>query len=90
MARPILSEFGPDASKSQASRATRGGVERFRDVMGYSPPCGPIGINRVGVGLGGENLGNCGTQQRTGVGVGESGSPGLGGENRGMGENRKG
>ncbi len=90
MARPILSEFGPDASKSQAGRASSGGIERFRDVMGYSPPCGPIGISRVGVGLGGENCGNTGTQGKYSTKVSESGSPGLGGDREGMGTNRKG
>lgn len=56
----------------------------------YSPPTGPIGIDRVGVGLGGANLGNCGTQTGGARGDGAGGSPGLHGENRGMGTNRKG
>ncbi len=90
MARGILSEFGPDANKPQAGRATRGGVERFRDVMGYSPPKGPTSIGNRGVGLGGDNLGCRGTQGKYGVGASESGSPGLGGDNQGMGTNRKG
>ena len=90
MARGILSEFGPDSAKPQAARATSGGVKQARDVMGYRPPQGPTSIGNRGVGLGGENLGVCGTQGKYGTGVSESGSPGLHGENRGMGTNRKG
>ena len=90
MARPILSEYGPDSSKPQASRATSGGVTRARDVMGYKPPTGPIGIGHVGPCLGGANLGSCGTQTGGSRGDGGGGSPGLHGENRGMGTNRKG
>ena len=93
MARPILSEYGPDTPKSQAARASSGGIKpgQDRDVMNYSPPKGPIGISRVGVGLGGANLGNCGTQGSSGFsGDSPSGSAGLGGKNRGMGTNRRG
>ena len=34
-----------------------GGKPERRDVMGYSPPVGPRGIDRVGEGLGGFNYG---------------------------------
>ena len=74
----------------QKPRASGGGAQVCRDVMNYKPPTGPIGIDRVGVGLGGANLGNCGTQGSGVRGDGAGGSPGLHGENRGMGTNRKG
>lgn len=92
MARDILSEYGPESPMNQKPRATNGGRMPVRDVMDYQPPTGPIGINRVGVGLGGSNYGCCGTQgNHHGVrGDGAGGSPGLHGENRGMGTNRKG
>jgi hypothetical protein len=92
MARDILGGFGPDASKHMEPRASRGGVMKARDVNMYQPPQGPIGINRTpGPGLGGVNLGHCGTQGEHYVSTdGGSGSPGLHGENRGMGTNRKG
>jgi hypothetical protein len=92
MARGILSEFGPDAPKTMEPRATRGGVMKARDVNMYQPPQGPIGITRTpGPGLGGSNLGCCGTQGRHDTdGDGGSGSPGLHGMNQGMGTNRKG
>ena len=89
MARPILSEYGPDAYKPQADRASSGGVKQARDVMGYKPPQGPIGIEHRSVGLGGANLGNCGTQgPSASTGDGAGGSPGLHGRNKGMGTNR--
>ena len=90
--RDILSEYGPDAYKPQASRATCGGVKMADkvDVRNYQPPQGPIGIGRNSVGLGGTNYGNCGTQGERSPRGGESGSAGLGGDNEGMGSNRKG
>ena len=59
MARDILSEYGPDTPKHEASRAECGGVE-MKDVkdIPYSPPKGPIGIGNRGPGLGGTNHGN--------------------------------
>lgn len=92
MGRDILSGFGNDSGAGDKPRATSGGITRARDVMGYQPPTGPIGINRTpGPGLGGANLGCCGTQGGDGVsGDGAGGSPGLHGKNRGMGSNRKG
>jgi hypothetical protein len=93
MARGILGEYGPDANKPQAPRARSGGVtmKDKRDVMNYKPPTGPIGITRTGVGLGGANLGNCGTQgPAPSRGDGAGGSPGLHGDDEGMGTNRGG
>jgi hypothetical protein len=63
MAKDILSEFGPDANKSQAGRASSGGQMPVRDVIGYKPPVGPSNINdSKSPGLHGENHGCCGTQ----------------------------
>ena len=90
MTRDILSEYGPDADKPQAPRASRGGVTKARDVMNYKPPQGPIGIMRPGApGLGGHNCGPCGSQGASSLyGDGGAGSPGLGGDNEGKGANR--
>lgn len=93
MGRDILSGFGPDSPANQKPRATSGGVMMSdkKGVNAYAPPQGPIGISRTGVGLGGANLGCCGTQGPSGArGDGASGSPGLHGKDRGMGTNRKG
>lgn len=91
MPRDILSEYGNDTPNLQVARITKNGPEPERDVRNYRPPQGPIGIGNRGPGLGGANLGNCGTQgQRSSTGDGAGGSPGLHGENRGMGSNRKG
>jgi hypothetical protein len=55
--------------------------------MGYAPPVGPIGIGFKGVGIGGTNIGNAGSQGKSNLtGDGGAGSPGvdrLGGENVG-------
>jgi hypothetical protein len=92
MPRDILSEYGPDSANPQTPSATCGGVlmKDKVDVMGYRPPTGPIGLGRNSVGLGGKNYGNCGTQGERSARGGESGSVGLGGDNQGMGSNRKG
>lgn len=91
MPRDILSEYGNDSGVGDKPRATSGGIKSARDVRNYQPPQGPIGISRVGVGLGGHNCGPCGTQgPYESTGDGASGSPGLGGKNRGMGSNRRG
>ncbi len=61
MARDILSGFGPNSSKSQASPAECGGVLPGEecDVMGYKPPVGPKGIGDAKTpGLHGTNHGN--------------------------------
>ena len=88
MARPILSEYGPDTAKKQAAKAKTGGVKSARDVMGYKAPTGPTSLGNRGPGLGGEvyeqGLQNCGFRSR------EGGSAGLGGKNKGSGVNRRG
>lgn len=87
MARGILSEYGPDAPRSQAPRASSGGVTSAKPLR-YDPPQGPIGINHKGVGLGGSNLGNCGSQGSYDHSCSTSGGPGIGGKNMGHGSNR--
>lgn len=90
MARPILSEYGPDAMKKQAARAKSGGVKSARDVMGYDSPSIP-GWDPHGSkspGLGGDNYGNCGTQGPKAMRTREGGGVGLGGRNKGQGVNR--
>lgn len=89
MARDILSEYGPDSPSHQAARARSGGVTEAKPLR-YSPPQGPIGIGHEGPGLGGDNHGNCGTQGSYDNPSHESGSPGIGGQNMGMGTNRRG
>lgn len=57
--RPILSSYGPDSSQPQAPSASNGGKMPVSDVMGYSPPYGPKGINdSKGPGIHGRNSGN--------------------------------
>lgn len=70
--------------------AKGGGVKNWRDVMSYKMPQGPTSIGNKKVGLGGFNYGNCGTQGPAPTVSKEGGVLGLGGENRGKGENRKG
>jgi len=89
MARPILSEYGPDTRKKQAARAKSGGCKSARDVMDYDSPYGPSSLGNRGPGLGGDVF-ERGTQNLSSVDCGESGSPGLGGRNKGMGVNRRG
>ena len=76
MARDILSEYGPDAHKPQAPRATSGGEKSARDVMNYKPPQGPSNIGDAkSPGLHGDNHGmaHCPTAGRG------SGHAGIGG-----------
>ena len=80
MARGILSEYGPDAHKPQAPRATCGGVERARDVMNYKPPQGPTTFSHKGPGLANHTNYPCGSQGPHGVRDGGGGSPGIGGD----------
>ena len=92
MARDILSEYGRDSHQPQAPRAQSGGIMEAKPNR-YSPPMGPTNINDPkGPGLHGHNCGPCGTQGPYPTSVGRlSGAPGLhGGDNRGMGSNRRG
>lgn len=89
MARDILSEYGPDTPKPQERSMSKNGPVDDKPLR-YSEPCGPIGIGHRGPGLGGTNLGNCGTQGNYDANCDTSGSPGLHGDNRGMGSNRRG
>lgn len=59
MRKDILGEYGPEVK--QGSRATCGGVKEAK-LLPYDPPRGPKGQMHKGVGLGGTNHGNCGTQ----------------------------
>lgn len=87
MARPILSEYGPDTPKKMASRMSGSGQAGSKPLP-YDPPKGPIGLGNSGPGLGGVNYGNCGTQGPKSIISETSGSVGLHGNNRGMGSNR--
>jgi hypothetical protein len=90
MPRDILSEYGSETPMDQKPRATGGGPTTARDVMNYKPPTGPRNIlDPKNPGLHGTNYGNCGTQGPYGGPSGESGRSGLGGDNSGMGTNRK-
>ena len=80
--RDILGGFGPDHNSPQRGRAESGGVKSARDVMGYSPPCGPSNINDPkSPGLHGDNYGIANGHRVQG---GEGGSPGLHGMNKGV------
>jgi hypothetical protein len=50
MARDILSEYGHDAHKPQAARATKGGCTEARDVHNYKHPVGPKDQHHEGPG----------------------------------------
>lgn len=52
-----------------------GGDQKPRDVMGYKPPQGPVGIDHKGVGLGGDNH-DCGEE---GTSEHMTGKAGIGG-----------
>jgi hypothetical protein len=83
MARPILSEFGPDADKPQAAPCTTGGVMQAKE-MPYANPVGPTTFGHSGPGLAGRNnYGNAGSQGKYSNEITTSGSPGIGGENKG-------
>jgi len=87
MARPILSEYGPDANKPQAPRATSGGCMSARDVMNYANPVGPTTFGHNSPGLANRNnYGNAGSQGKYSNPITTSGAPGIarkGGENEG-------
>jgi len=91
MSRPILSEYGPDASKPQAPRATCGGVTSTKDVMNYASPVGPTTFGHNSPGLANRNnYGNAGSQGKYSNPISTSGAPGIvrkGGENEGSGTN---
>lgn len=59
-----------------------GGKPNVRDVRNYATPTAAV-QHRQKSGLGGNNLGNSGTQGPKGGYGKESGSPGLGGTNHG-------
>lgn len=64
MARDILSEYGKDASRPQAPRATGGGQMPVKPIP-YSPPVGPSNIgDPKSPGIHGTNHGNCGSQRK--------------------------
>src|SRR5262245_54736190 len=71
-------------------RASGGGVKSARDVNNYCPPQGPSTIDNP------KSPGLHGTVYRRGVQgpaplrISEAGRPGLGGENKGKGVNRRG
>src|SRR5215472_4663564 len=86
MARPILSEYGPDADKPQAASATRGGVMQAKELP-YAPPVGPTTFGHNSPGLANRNnYGNAGSQGKYSNEITTSGAPGIarkGGENEG-------
>lgn len=55
----------------------------------YSPPTGPKNM-AVTANTPSDRLGNAGSQGKSSCGCGSSGGPGIGGDNCGMGTNRKG
>jgi hypothetical protein len=86
MARPILSEFGPDAEKPQAAPCTRGGVMEAKELP-YAVPVGPTTFAHQGPGLAQRNnYGNAGSQGKYDLPAATSGRPGItskGGMNEG-------
>ena len=88
--KDILGMYGGDSMAPKARKASSGGVKSARDVNAYRPPQGPTSIGNRGPGLGGDNYGNCGQQGPKALRPREGGGVGLGGENRGMGTNRRG
>ncbi len=66
MSKDFLREFGPERRIDQGPSG--GGDPGRRDVFGYAPPVGPIGVMDTSpVGLGGKNLGNRGSQESRNV-----------------------
>ena len=86
MARPILSESGPDADKPQAAPCTRGGVMQAKELP-YASPVGPTTFGHNSPGLANRNnYGNAGSQGKYSNEITTSGAPGIarkGGENEG-------
>lgn len=62
---------------------TRDGGKPNVKPLDYAKPQGPTEQMRQGPGLGGKNLGPCGTQGEHSLRTSESGSPGIGGTNHG-------
>lgn len=86
MSKDTLSEYGRDTKQGGPAPATSGGAQTPRDVRAYQPPMGPIGIgNPKSPGLHGDNYGTSGCPDAKG---GQSGSAGIGGDNKGRGTNR--
>ena len=85
MARPILSEYGPDADKPQVAPCTSGGVMQAKSLP-YANPVGPtMGSNSPGL-ANRNNYGNAGSQGKYSNEITTSGAPGIvrkGGENEG-------
>jgi len=71
--RDILSEYGRDSNSPQEPRATSGGAMKPKPTS-YSPPQGPLGINKSGPGLHGDNHGMA---QCPVAGNGEGGHAGI-------------
>ena len=87
MARDILGEFGPESGDVQKAKATSGGAQQPKDVMGYKSPYGPTSVdNPKSPGLHG-NVYPSGSQTAS-IQGGEGGSPGLGGKTRKQGSQR--
>ena len=86
MARPILSEYGPDADKPQAAPCTRGGVMQAKELP-YASPVGPTTFGHNSPGLANRNnYGNAGSQGKYSNEITTSGAPGIarkGGKNEG-------
>jgi hypothetical protein len=61
MAREILGGFGPDTPKDQAPQMSKNGPVECKPLA-YDAPKGPMGQSHNSVGLGGSNMGCCGTQ----------------------------
>lgn len=84
MARDILSEYGPGSNQPQRAPASSGGCCHPKDVMNYSPPVGPKGINDPkGPGLHGSNQGNTNGPDSAGSRGGSVGIQSGGGKNHG-------
>ena len=64
MARDIIGEFGPDAHKPQAARATSGGCTEAKTIENYKHPVGPKEQMHEGPGHSDATVHPCGTQGR--------------------------
>lgn len=83
MSKDILSGYGPGSNQPQRAGASSGGVLSPKDVMNYSPPVGPKGINAPqSPGLHGTNKGD---SQNMGNGGPDGGHSSAGCVNHGCG-----